>query len=514
VAGLWTLLFAPIVARVARRTRFTGPPGDAGLTWTDLLLAVLLGGVVALLCTIWLAPFTSPGTRALGSPDFGEYCWHVGLYITNAMHEWGQNRARLAGLPAGLMAPTVGVVDSLLLSATGSLAVIVGSVYIWGRALHGRAAGIAAAILVGAVGPLAVMGRMVTFYPVVTAGLTLASTGAAVALRWRTWWAIALAGIGAGIALLVDVRGLLWALPAVGLGGLAVLIGPPGRWWGLPIRALALVLPLLLSWELGRWSYNPTSRSLEGSVAIYDELLLEGVPLPPRPARESPHQKFIWGYSDPRFIPETLQHLRNQSAYIPSWYHEQPQVRAGWQRSGAPWVAPVLAALAVAMVGLRRRPVLVIALLGTVFPFLVSMQGAVILKTSNLRFVASAMVFIPVVLGVGFGVLVDGGLSRRGPKVDAPGRPGVLLALGLALLAAILGLPPTWLSPAASWRVPYPLVESAFMTAVKVREGETTTPDAGMRMCVYGMGQVEGDGQLTGALPGGGTPLDGYRRFK
>lgn len=511
-----TLLYAPLVARLSRRARLPWPqrPARDGLTVLDGVLAVVLGLLVAPVATAWLAPFTIPGTRVLGSPDFGEYCWHVGLFVFDAMHEWGVNRSKLAGLPAGLLAPSIGVMDSLLVSAVGSLGVVVGSVYLWARALHGRSAGIAAAILVGAVGPLAVLGRMVTFYPEVTAGLTLASAGAACALRWRTPFTVALAGIGAGIALLVDVRGLLWALPAVGLAALAVGVGTRGRRWAAPLRAVALVVPLVVSFQWAWWAFEPDSRTLEGSVAIYDELALEGIPLPSVRPIPNARQNFLWGYSNPLHIPDTLQYLRAQSDYIPSWYHQQPQVRSGWRRSGAPWLPPFLAAVGIAAVGLRKRPLLLLALAGTTFPFLVSMQGAVVMKTSNLRFVASALVFLPVVLGVAVGVLVDGPLGTRGPARDAPGRPLPLLVLAVVLAGAVLGVPSTFLSPAADWRIPYPSAESAFRTAIQVRSEQATTGDAGMRMCVFGLTRVEGDGTLIGSLPGGGTAVDGYSRFK
>ena len=277
VGSLWTLLLAPLVARTAR-VRGAGRTTQTGLTALDWVLAVGLGIAMALLCTIWLSPFTVPGSRVLGSPDFGEYCWHIGLYVFDAMHEWGVNRAKLAGLPAGLLAPHIGVMDSLLVSAVGSLAVVVGAVYMWGRALHGRTAGVAAAVVLGAVGPLAALGRMVTFYPPVTAGLALASAGAACALRWRTPLTIAMASIGASVALLVDQRGILWALPALGLAALATVIGPHKRWRGFSLRLVALVLPVMMAWNLGQWSYKPNSRSLEGQVAIYDELVSRECP--------------------------------------------------------------------------------------------------------------------------------------------------------------------------------------------------------------------------------------------
>ncbi len=512
MGSIWTLLYAPLAARAARvRAHGRGP--RPGLTVLDWGLALGLGLCVSLLCSIWLTPFTVPGTRVLGSPDFGEYCWHVGLFLSDSMHEWGVNRSKAAGLPAGLLAPHIGILDGLLVSAVGSLAVIIGAVYLWARALHGRAAGVAGAIVVGAIGPLAVLGRMVTFYPPVTAGLTLASAGAACALRWRTPLTIAMASTGAGIALLIDQRGLLWALPALGLAALATLIGPPGQWLrigrhSMGRRILALVLPMLLAWNLGAWAYHPKSRSLEGQIAIHDELRMRGVPVPALPPYAAVDEKYIWGHSDLRHIPKTLRYIREQGALIPSGYHNRPEVLVGWTRSGQPWVLPFGLALALAGIGLRRRPLLLVALVGSCLPFVLSMQGAVVMKTSNLRFVASAMVFLPVVLGVAVGVLVDGSLHTRGPRRDASGKLPVLAVLTIVGLGIILGVPPSWLSPGASWRKTWPNAESAFRTAVMVRDGQETTPHAGLKSCAVGLTRVDGDGTLVGMLPGWGTPVE------
>ncbi|MBO86452.1 MAG: hypothetical protein CL927_13940 [Deltaproteobacteria bacterium] len=507
MGSLWTLLLAPLAARAARY-RGVGRTTRTGLTALDWGLALGLGVGMALLCTIWLSPFTVPGSRVLGSPDFGEYCWHTGLYVFDAMHEWGVNRAKLAGLPAGLLAPQIGVMDSLLLSAVGSLAVIVGAVYMWARALHGRTAGVAAAVVLGAIGPLAALGRMVTFYPPVTAGLALASAGAACALRWRTPLTIALASGGAGVALLVDQRGVLWALPAIGLATLATIIGPHKRWRGFSLRLAALVLPLLLAWNLGQWSYSPKSRSLEGQVAIYDELRQRGVPVPSQRPFADSTKAYVFGHSDPRNLPYTLAYIRQQGTYVPSWYHELPEVRSGWQRSGAGWLVPFGGALLLAVFGLRRRPLLLAALAGSCLPFALSMQGAVVMKMSNLRFVASAMVFLPVVLGVGAGVLIDGALKTRGPRRDAPGRLVTLAVLVVVGVCAILGVPPNRLSPDATWRTAYANGESAFKTALTIRDSRKTTKDAGMQMCAFGLTQVEGDGTLVGLLPGGGSEVE------
>ena len=136
------------------------------------------------------------------------------------------------------------------------------------------------------------------------------------------------------------------------------------------------------------------------------------------------------------------------------------------------------------------------------------MQGAVVMKMSNLRFVASAMVFLPVVLGVGAGVLIDGTLGTRGVRRDAPGRLMTLAVLLVVGLAAVLGVPPNRLSPDATWRIAYANGESAFKRALTIRDSRKTTQDAGMQMCAFGLTQVEGDGTLIGMLPGGGSEVE------
>ena len=384
MSAWWTGLLAAVVARIARQRRWFRP-WPARLSWHDAVVAVVLGVGIAVLAGGWLAPFTIPGTRAVGSPDFGEYCALINNYLADALHEWGENRSRLAGLPAGLLASHLGIFDALLFSALGSLALVVGGSYLWARAIHTRTAGVAAAVLVGAVGPLAVLGRTLTFYPVITAGLTLACAGAAAAARWRTPFSVLLAGLGIGLALLVDARGLIWAVPCLGLTALAVLAGPerPGvpRWRGLGWRSLALAFPIVWSFQVGPWAYTPTARTLEGHVGIYAELQERGVRLPPWKHPTGRDTRYIWGRSDPRQIPWTLLFVADQGRWVPEWYRDLPEVREGFQRSGAPWVAPFAAAAVAAVVGLRRRPWLAFVLAGTVLlpiPVLGSLLGALL----------------------------------------------------------------------------------------------------------------------------------------
>ena len=512
----WTAFLGPVAVRFARQRRWFRPWPDR-LSWHDALLAVALGIGVAVLAGGWLAPFSVPASRALGSPDFGEYCALIDLYLEGRLHEWGINRSRAAGAIAGLTVPYLGIFDALLFSAMCSLALIVAGTYIWARALHSRSAGVAAAVLVGAVGPLAAMGRTLTFYPVITAGLTLACAGAAAAARWRTPFALLLAGLGSGIALLVDARGLIWAVPCVGIAALAALMGParPGvpRWRGLGWRSLALALPLVWSFQLGKWAYPPLARTLEGHVGIYQELRERGVTLPPWEHPTGRDSQYRWGRSDPRHIPWTLLFVADQGRWVPDWYRELPQVKEGWQRTGAPWLAPFLAATIAALVGLRRRPWLALVMVGTTLPFMVSLNGAVVMKYGHLRFVASALPFLPVVLGVGMGVIAEGSLPKRSRfrGDEPPTRPVALALLTAILVACVAGAIPTFLSPEAPWRMIWHNGEAAFATALKARDGTSTSASPTISSCADGLRKVEGDGTWVGQLPGGGSEVTPWR---
>ena len=136
---------------------------------------------------------------------------------------WSPNRSRLSGLVAIATAGELGTQDALLANAWAGQGLLGAGLYLWGRSIHSPVAGVASVLAACALVPLVVLGRMLTFYPVIVGTLTFA-TGA-VAVYWRHPGArtATFAVLGIGLALLVDLRGLLWALPLLGLAGLRAL---------------------------------------------------------------------------------------------------------------------------------------------------------------------------------------------------------------------------------------------------------------------------------------------------
>lgn len=418
---------------------------DGGL----MLLALLAGGGLYL----WLSAYHVRAGYSVS--DFPEHCATMAAGIQGRWDDWTVNRSVLAGLPSVWAGRRVGVLDGLLAGAVFGAGLTAAALYLWARALHGRVAGIAAVVLGGAVAPVALLARTLSFYPTSTGLFCLSCALAAAAVRWRhSLWALAVGGVGVGLALLVDVRGLVWALallPAV--AGVALLDKP----WRVPLRLLVVALPLWASFQLGPRAYVEGHVTLEVQANVVRMLQERDDPAAARFAGWAPTGGFVWGRSPVEGLPDTLRTLW--------WYREVAAARAGREQGEnyrlatqvAPWGAVVSVAALLAAWTLRRRPLLVLAGLATVAPFVAAWQGAIGIQRAHLRFLSSSMPFVALLLGLALAALAVGPVLRPtprrggGPPVPRPGpaRAGVVT---LALLLLVLGVVPSWLSPVAPWR--------------------------------------------------------------
>ena len=432
-------------------------PGGRARPWRtgpDLLLIVTVGLGSGLLHTLWLADFALIQGELSASPDYLEYCWNTGAIATGDAAAFGRNRSRLAALLPGLLARRLGIEDGLLVAATLSSCVLAGSLVLWGRAAHSRLAGLAAALLAGSIGPVAILGRTLTFYPEILAGLVLCSATGMAAARWRTTAACLAAGIGAGLALLLDQRGLIWALPTLGLALAAALWGPARRprLSGLGRRFAAVVLPLLLSFRIGAWAYPEDARSLEQHANPLRELQDRG--FLDRDADLRPRQptRFVWGHTPVTGIPASLATVAELQTLIPPAVAQSAEAQEGRRWYTQPWETVAGVGLLIVIFALRRRPLLLLSLLGLLLPYALSLDSAVSLKRAKPRFLANGMLFLPPLLGVALASLAHRGL-RSAPPVAPPRLPARTLAGALLVLLLVLGAVPSWLSPVATWRV-------------------------------------------------------------
>ncbi len=452
LAGPWLLLVLPLVLRAL-------PWGRGGaerpVSWKlDLPLALGTSLAVALLCTAVLTRHLTE-YYPLSAADFDHYCELVSRVAAGNMHDyWGVRLPAPAWLPAAASGG-LGLIDGLALQSFLCLVTTCAGLYLWGLSLHSRVAGLAAALLVGAVGPVAFLARDVSFYPAVVAGSVLLAGAVAALVRFRSWWPALIAGVAAALLLMADVRGVLFAAPlvAVGLGFAAVRAR---SWRGALLRTGLLLAPVVLSWFVTRAVVAPQTIGLEVQAVMYADQAVRnagGSPeqLAAQQNRARARPGFVWGRSSPLAIPGTFLFLSRLTEAIPAEARD-----AGWnvdlrERHLLPWLVPGLLALVICGVGLLRRPWRMVALLLCVAPFL-GMLWATGRVLPQERHLATGLAALPLLLGLAVALLAEGGVrgqSDAEPSRALPLRRGVLL---LAITAALLGLPPTWMSHRAGWR--------------------------------------------------------------
>lgn len=424
-------------------------------TRVDLGLAALCGLLVAGLSTMWMPRYFLL-MAPLSASDFSQYCESIGAFRAGDLDGWVKQRSLVAGALPAWLAGRIGVIDGLFVAAISSTAALGSGVFLWARAVHSRQAGLMAALIACVVAPLVLLSRTTTFYPEAVASYVLCAAGVSLALRYRRLPAVFAGALGLGLVLLIDVRGLIWALPAFGLL-CAACVAAPG--WLRRLGGLTIVgVVLWASYQVGgqtSWDQTP---SLEVQASYYvDEALRRAEPDNAKAGISHKDAvfpvRYVWGRSPIQDIPKTLSFLAELNALLPADIGDLPETQYFRRVHVMPFLWPALLCLGLALWGIRRRPFLLLGFLGGLLPFAIALRSAS-MTVAHVRYIATGVAMVPVILGVGFAVLAVGSLSKKDelrlqPVLDR----GDVLGLGLAVLL-ILGVVPSWLSPASTWRAP------------------------------------------------------------
>jgi hypothetical protein len=417
-----------------------------------LLCAVLLPGLGG----AWLARFMMRD-RFMGS-DLGEYCGIVASFGQPPPE--GAQRSELAAAVPGLLAQHVGVIDGLAGGALVSAGAAGLGLYLWGRAVAGPVAGVLSVLFALSWEPTVAMTRTLSLYPELAGGFTLAGGLVAYALRDRGAFPALLAGAGAALCFVVDLRGLMWGLPLTGLALLIAVMAPAGPWrLGRIVARLAVVSALLWgSYRVGERVYAERSVSLERLTLHQGRLSEMHID-----ADQLITSRYVWGHTDVREIPETLSVLARGTPFmrraVGGKNHEALSIeqRALWVTPWLPlWVGAAVLTLAGLTLGADRRW-RAVALIGVGLPFAVALEGAVTIQFSFARQLALGFALPALCFGAGFVSLQALAARLPIPRLPFPARlapivPGlaaVLLAVGL-----VFGGLPSWLAPNAPWRAP------------------------------------------------------------
>ena len=481
---------------------FVGRRTDPNAPWRtriDLGLALVCGASVMLVNAFWMSRYYVQ-QYPLTASDFGQYCECIGVLREGHLTGFVKQRAVVAGLLPSVFARGLGIVDGLLAGALASHVVLGAGIFLWARAAHSRMAGVVATLLTGSLAPLVHLTRTVTFYPETVAGCVLSAATALLALRYKSLPAVIIAAICASTVLLMDVRGLLWGLPAVGLTSTAALLC---RGWWRPLVGLgALAGCLMGSYEIGgrvTWEQSP---SLEQQTVYYvDEALRRFSPDDPNSGLttgvDNAGSRFVWGRSNLEEIPKTLRFLWTLRSDLPEGIEDQPETAYGRRVHVLPWIAPGFAGLLLAVWAARRRKWVWMGLLGSLVPFIVALQGSANL-VAHPRYMANGITMVPVLLGLGFAALFLGPLS----KTDHPEhRPTFAKSdwIAMALVVfMVLGAIPSWLSPVSTWRAPVSSDIEPANTLWYAASGSNLPPDVSPR-CIEFLRQDLDNGKTAGS---------------
>jgi hypothetical protein len=500
----WPLLVGPLlIAAFAPRDEGAAAPWRTG---PELARATLCGGLVAAMSTLWLVRFTYPLKPWMAS-DFYEYCASVGAVRDPHTGLMSAQRSAFTALPSAWLSESFGLIDGMGLAASLAMFVFGVGLYLWGRALGGVSAGLITALVGPAFPPLVALSRNLSFYPESTAIFTLGAACGALALRYRTPAALLAGAAGAGLCFLVDPRGLFFGLPVLCATLLAALWSHPRHW---PMNLSLVTTVMVAAWFLGKTAYAD-AHSLEGTMdlrmRIQDRGLATGALRPPFMA----YNQYIWGRSDPLGIPNTVRWTLEESLAVPKTTLDDQTLR-NIAALLSPWRDGILALSALALLSLTRGPERLprlLALIAGVVPFLAALSGAITVQFARPHYLANAMPFFPLMVGLGVAALLSlpspifGKDPASGPRSWA--RPIAAFVLGLVLT---LGGLPSPLSPTAPWREPFPQADDDIRTAVRrAQAGAAGELDPMRAACVTALiADVEAGRPIAGALFGGVAP--------
>ena len=414
------------VGLVRGSARLGGPRRGA---WGLALLCAVVGVWV---CERWLVGWHLQEWPVLAR-DFVQVCDATGRIRDGDWSggTWPQRSPTSAAL-AGLGARGIGVIDGLRMSGALSLAACLIGLFAWACALGGPVAGASAVALALALAPVVVMPRALHVYAPSFAAWVLAAAAATWAARHRDARLMLVTGVAASLCLLLDGRGLVFALGAL----LAGLLGLP-RGGARPrlLGAAALLLPVVGSWLVARVILPATTPPLE-TQALWFHMDVAGLD-PGRPGPGWAHPEFLWGHSPPWTIPQTLATLSALGAAT---------------REAAPSIAstglvPPIGLTLVALLGVarfaREHARTWIAALLTAIPFLAAL-GQALATQPHPRLLGGPAMVLALAGGLGFAALAAPREQRLIPAAVG----------GFWLLLAVGGAVPGLLHPDAGWRRP------------------------------------------------------------
>ncbi len=453
--------------------------------WAEFLLALFLGIVFAVLGSYWLSLFHLDGDFI--QSDFLEYCTGV----ASPHHQSTGVSSKRSTLP--LFIPRYfyqyfEIFDALAVGAIFSMACIGSLFYYWGRLLGNRIwSGICVVFAACTLGPLTLIGHHLTSYPEMTLCFVLCAVTTTQAICKPALWTHMIGGIGIGIALLADARGVFWAFPMFdGIMVHCVFI----MWRENFKKGLLLIVscgfPIIYSWFLGNYFFVPQAIGFEEQVDIRPMLyrfLGSASGYEPAYSYES---RWVWGLESPLTIFDTVSFLLEQGTIdVPDQLSNRSEVEVGRKLARTYLEISLLSLVCSCFYLYTKDGKRCWALLCSCMPFVVALYGNQSLLENHSRFYFQTLPATAVCMGLCWSIIGQY-IERRNPLWYIP-----QLTL---VVCIVLGIQKTPLSPQASWQIRWTNSDASMNQWIQAYQDGEMNKDSNLRHCRRALQMVELDG--------------------
>ena len=392
---------------------------------------LILSCCASVLASYWLYQFWLDG--AVIHADFLEYCSGTAspFLLTTGI---SSKRSMLPMILPRLFYEQWGVFDALAIASCISLALTAWMIGLWARVIAGVTAGYVAIATTICLGPLCLMGHIISSYPEMSLCFVVGAMTTSLAITQPSRKNIVLASAGIGITLLADPRGLLWGLSYTGLLLLRILFHK-NRFSYL----FLFVFVLYASWCFGSYVYVPEAIGFEEQVdfrPMIHRILGGNSPYSPPFQYDS---RWVWGLVPVQEALKTLSFLYEQSQLvIPDVSVSNEIVIA--RTLSKEYLYLSLATLFLSILSVYNKPWTIVAL-GTTVPFLVGLFGSQTMLEHHARFYLNTLPALAMLLAVTWSSI---GLQR--------GKRKSLFCIILLWIVITVGIVPSPLSPTAGWQ--------------------------------------------------------------
>ena len=419
----WTLLL--VVSLLFFKERNTS------ISLRSMLFMLLLSGVASLLASYWLYAFWLDGIVI--HADFLEYCSGTSspFLLTTGI---SSKRSMLPMMLPRIFYEQWGVFDALAIASCISLALTAWMIGLWARVIAGVTAGYVAISTTICLGPLCLMGHIVSSYPEMSLCFIIGALTTSLAITSPSKKNISLATAGIGITLLGDPRGLLWGLSYIGLLLLRILFHRD-RFYFLCIFGIVLYG----SWCIGSYVYVPEAIGFEEQVdfrPMIHRIMGERSPYNPPFQYDS---RWVWGLVPIQEAWQTLLFLYEQSQLSIPNVSVSNEIQIARVLSKE-YLYLSIGSLCLSILALYKKPWKIIAL-GTTIPFIVGLFGSQTMLEHHARFYLNTLPALAMLMAVVWSSI---GFQR--------GKKGALIWTIAFWVLVPVGIVQSPLSPTAGWQ--------------------------------------------------------------